>query len=386
MVIQVPEGPLVVQSDASGTVNPVLQSNVVAQIAGTILKVNHRAGDWVKAGETVVQLDDSLLALTVKTARSNLENAKINLSVTTDTTAQANPKLKHDVESAQAALDAAQKNYDSAQALLKVGGATSSQVDSAQSQLQAARSTLDVAKTNLDQNNKADKQTLAQLRIAIEQAQNQLAQDELNLKYASVTAPFAGQLSVLNLMPGEYVGTNTTAFVLVSAAKEIDFNVPPSDAPHLTVGTKLSFTFNGASYPVTVRQLPSAPVTGLVPMVASPPATFPVSYGAVGTVSYELTLARGIIVPIAALETMEDKNYVFVIEDGKARMRTITVISESGISAAVSGIASGSQVIVSPPPGLLDGSPVQLAQSTPSSTDMPSGSSTSGSDAGKTSK
>jgi multidrug efflux pump subunit AcrA (membrane-fusion protein) len=359
MAVKADEGPLIVQSDDSGTVNPVTQSNVVAQIAGTVLKVNHSAGDWVKAGETVIQLDDKQLALTAKTARSNLENAQINLTMTSDTTAQANPKLRLDVQAAQASLAAAQKNYDSAQALFKVGGATSSQVDSAQSQLQTAQSALEVAKTNLDQNNKADKQTLAQLRIAVEQAQNQLDQANLNLKYASVAAPFAGQLAVVSLMPGEYVGTNTTAFVLVSAAKEIDFNVPPSDAPHLSVGAKLSFSVNGSSYPITVRQLPSAPVGGLVPMVASPPSAFPIAYGTVGTVSYSITLARGIIVPIAALQTMEDRNYVFAVEDGKAKIQTVVVIAESGISAAVSGIASGAQIVINPPPGLLDGSPVQ---------------------------
>jgi multidrug efflux pump subunit AcrA (membrane-fusion protein) len=363
MAVEVSEGPLTVRSDTSGTVNPVTQSNVVAQIAGTVAKVNHRAGDWVKAGEVVVQLDDTQLALSVKTARSNLENARINLATNEDTTAQAHPKLQLDVQAAQASLAAAQKNYDSAQALLKVGGATSSQVDSAQSQLQIAQSNLEAAKTSLDLNNKADTQSLAQLRIAVEQAQNQLDQAQLNLKYASVAAPFAGQLAVVNLLPGEYVGTNTTVFVLVSSAKEIDFNVPPSDAPHLTVGSKLSFTINGSSFPVTVRQLPSAPVNGLVPMVASPPASFPVSYGTVGTVSYSLTLARGILIPIASLQTMEDRNFVFAIANGKTTMQTVIIVAESGVFAAVSGIAPGAQVIVNPPPGLLNGSQVQVVQS-----------------------
>jgi multidrug efflux pump subunit AcrA (membrane-fusion protein) len=363
MTVQVPEGPLTVQSDTSGTVNPVTQSNVVAQIAGTVAKVRHLAGDWVKAGETVIQLDDTQLALTAKTARSALENAKINLAISEDTTTQAHPKLELDVQSAQASLAAAQKNYDAAQALLKVGGATSAQVDNAQSQLQAAQANLESVKTNLDLNNKAGTQTLAQLRIAVEEAENQLQQAELNLKYASVVAPFAGQLAVVNLTPGEFVGTNTTVFVLVSAAKEIDFNVPPSDAPHLTVGSKFDFTFNGKVFPITMRQLPSAPVNGMVPMVGSPPSSFPVAYGTVGTVSYSLTLAQGMLVPIASLQTMEDKNYVFAVEGGKCVVRTITVIAESGVMAAVSGLASGSQVIVNPPPGLLDGSQVQAMQS-----------------------
>ena len=362
MTETVPEGPLTVVSDTAGTVNPVIHSNVASQIAGTVAKINHLAGDWVKAGETVIQLDDSQLRLSAKIASSVLDNAKITLSTAEDTTSQANPMLALQVQSDEAALAAAQKNFDSAKALLAVGGATSSQVDSAQSQLQLAQANLATAKTNLDQNQKADVQTLAQLRIGVDQADNQLKQAELNLQYAQVKAPFAGQISVVNVNPGEYVGVATSTFVLVSANKEVDFNVPPTDAVHLLVGTKLNFNYDGKVFQIQVRQLPAAPVNGMVPMVASVPASFPITYGAVGTVGYSLTLAKGILIPIASLQTTEDRNYVFVIKEGKALMQTITIIAESGITAAVSGLDPGSQVTVSPPPGLLNGSAVQVVQ------------------------
>jgi multidrug efflux pump subunit AcrA (membrane-fusion protein) len=368
MADMVPEGPLTVVSDTAGTVNPVTHSNVAAQLAGTVAKINHLAGDWVKAGETVIQLDDSQLRISAKIARSALDNAKIILSTSEDTTSQANPMLALQVQSDEAALAAAQKNFDSAKALFAVGGATSSQVDSAQSQLQLAQANLATARTNLDQNQKADVQTLAQLRIAVDQADNQLKQAELNLQYAQVKAPFAGQISVVNVNPGEYVGVATSTFVLVSADKEVDFNVPPTDAMHLVVGTRLSFDYGGKSFQIAVRQLPSAPVNGMVPMVASVPLSFPISYGAVGTVGYSLTLARGILIPIASLQTTEDRNYVFVIKEGKAIMQTITIIAESGITAAVSGLEPGSQVTVSPPPGLLNGSVVQVVQAIGSNT------------------
>jgi multidrug efflux pump subunit AcrA (membrane-fusion protein) len=357
-----PEGPLMAVSDTAGTVNPVTQSKVAAQIAGTVAKIIHTAGDWVNAGDTVIQLDDTQLRLSVDTSRSALENAKIVLSTNEDTTSQASPKLALQVQSAEAALALAQKNFDATQALFKVGGATSSQVDGAQAQLQSAEANLASAKTDLDQNQKAGTQSLAMLRIAVDQAGNQLKQAEVNLQFASVKAPFAGQISVVSVNPGEYLGVNSTAFVLVSADKEVDFNVPPSDATHLAVGSKLNFAYEGRIFPIEVRQPPSAPVGGMVPMIASPPASFPIAFGAVGAVSYSLTLARGILIPIAALQTNEDKNYVFAIEGGKATMRTVSVITESGITAAVSGIAAGSQVIVNPPPGLLNGSAVETSQ------------------------
>ena len=64
--------------------------------------------------------------------------------------------------------------------------------------------------------------------------------------------------------------------------------------------------------------------------------------------------------PLASLATLEDKNYVFAIVDGKATRKDVTIVGEAGITAAVAGIAPGDVVIISPPPGLIQGSQVQV--------------------------
>jgi hypothetical protein len=160
------------------------------------------------------------------------------------------------------------------------------------------------------------------------------------------------------------VQPDTTAFILVSAEREVHFNVPPAQVSHLPVGTRLTFTYEGTSHTVTLKQSPSAPINGTVPMVAQVPSSYAPSLGSVGTVSYSLSLAKGVLVPVAALRTSEDKNYVFVITNGKAASVVVTPVAESGVTAAVTGVTAGSQVIVSPPPGLLAGSAVQAVAST----------------------
>jgi hypothetical protein len=149
-------------------------------------------------------------------------------------------------------------------------------------------------------------------------------------------------------------------YIIVSSDKQINFNVPPADAPNLLVGTPVQFTYQGRSQNVKVSQSPSAPINGVVPMVAAVPRSFAVPYGAVGTVTYSLTLAHGAIVPIATLQTNEDQNYVFTIEVGKAVMRYVKIVGQAGSVAAVSGIPDGAQLIMSPPPGLLANSAVQV--------------------------
>jgi multidrug efflux pump subunit AcrA (membrane-fusion protein) len=368
-------GPLRTDNLTAGSVVPATQSLVASQVAGVALAVMHQAGDWVKAGATVVQLDDSQLKLAVQSAESNLAIARINFDIGQDDVNQSNPKLQLQVQSAQSALDSAQKNYDSQKALFDVGGISGSQLDTAKSQLQQAQANVEAAKTALDQNNKSGTQTLAQLKLAIDQAQNALQIARLNLQYAAIKAPFAGQIAAVNVNPGVYVGLSTPVFSLVSAEKEVDFNVPPADAPTLSLGTTVRFSYLGKDYSARVSQAPSAPINGTVPMVAELPRSANLPYGTVGTVTYTVTLATGTLIPIAALQVNEDQNYVFTVENGKAATRPITIFAETGTTAAVSGLTEAAQVILNPPPGLLPGSSVQVISlaPVPSPSPAPSG-------------
>ena len=47
------------------------------------------------------------------------------------------------------------------------------------------------------------------------------------------------------------------------------------------------------------------------------------------------------MIPTGALQTNEDKNFVYVVEGGKALVRQITILAESGNTAAVSGVDAG---------------------------------------------
>jgi HlyD family secretion protein len=353
------EGLLSSDRSTAGVVSAAVQSQVASQVAGVVKSVLRVAGDWVKEGEEVIKLDDSQLKLSLATAEAALQNAKINLAVGQENSDQASPKLALQLQSAKAAVDSAQKYYDAQKALFDLGGISASALDTAESQLLTVKANFEGAKSSLDQNSKSGDQTIAQLRIAVAQAQNQLAQAEFNLRNASVRAPFAGQISAVNLQAGMYAGVNTAAFTIVSAERRVAFSIPPSDAPALGVGTSLTFAYNGKAYPIKVKQAPSAPIGGVVPMSASAPSSLELPFGAVGSVAYKVAVARGVLVPLGALGTLENRNYVFCVEDGKAVMRDVAIIGEAGATAAVSGIASGSVIVMNPPPGLIQGAVVQ---------------------------
>lgn len=351
---------LVADRSTAGAVNPLVQSQVATQVAGVVRRVSRNVGDWVKAGDVIAELEDAQLRISLSTAQLTLRNAQINLSSGTSNSDQAGPKLSLQLQSAQSALDSANKFYESQKALFALGGITAAQLDTAASQQAAAEANLEAAKSALSQNRSAGDQSLAQLSLAVDQAQNTVDQAKLNLQNASVRAPFAGQIAAIALQPGMYAGLNTPVITLVSAERKISFNVSPVDAPFLGIGAVVSFTSGGKKYPARISQAPSAPISGVVPMSASLPGP-QLAYGTVGTIDYRVPLAKGALVPIAALSTLESQTYVYIVDSGRAAVRNVTIVAESGATAAVDGLSSGDVVIVNPPPGLLPGSQVQPA-------------------------
>ena len=75
---------------------------------------------------------------------------------------------------------------------------------------------------------------------------------------------------------------------------------------------------------------------------------------------YRIPLASGIIIPLSSLQILENSNFVFTIVDGSATKKNVTVLAEAGIAAVVNGLAAGDIVVISPPPGFLPGTQVQV--------------------------
>ncbi len=348
---------------SAGVVTPAMQSQVAALVAGVVSSVGKRAGDWVSAGETVIQLDDTQLRIALANSQAALDTARINLQSIQDSTSQNNVRFALQVQSAQSTRDAAQKFYDSQKTLFDLGGLSASTLDTASAQLATAQAALESAKIALDQNQRGVATTANQnveaLKIAVTTATNNLQQAELNLRNAAIKVPFDGQIAVMNVSPGMYVSLNTAVFLLVSAERQVNFSIAPQDAPALPQGESLMFSYGGASHGVKVKQAPSAPVGGVVPMVVSGPAVRAFPFGVVGAVEYVVSLATGVLVPLTSLDTTDNRNYVYVVENGKIAIREVKVSGESGATAAVTGIDAGSMVVVSPPPGLVPGAAVQ---------------------------
>ena len=71
-------------------------------------------------------------------------------------------------------------------------------------------------------------------------------------------------------------------------------------------------------------------------------------------------VSRALIVPRAALHSLNGRDAVFVVQNGRAERRAVTVNAARDEEAViVSGLTTGERVIIDTPKGLSDGAAVK---------------------------
>ena len=125
----------------TGTVTPIYQYILAPKVAGRVIQINKRIGDWVKKGEVVARIDDSEYQQAVREAEANLKIAQASLREATSQFALTRQDLER-VQSLQekgiassAELDAAETNFNAQKSRLELANA---QVEQREASLKSA--------------------------------------------------------------------------------------------------------------------------------------------------------------------------------------------------------------------------------------------------------
>lgn len=352
----VKSGTLSTERRLTGTVNAAQTASVTAQTSGTITSILKNVGDAAGAGQTVITLSNKDLTTSLQSAQNTLDTAQAQLASQEAQMDANTASLQQAITTAQASLTNAQSSYDSMQKLYAVGAVAKATLDAQAVQVQSARNSLVTAQTNLSSNQRSNAAALTTAKLNVQKAQIALTQAKDNAASASVTAPFDGQITAMNVVSGQYVNANTAAFTLSSSAQQVKVNVPSTEADSLPVGAAMTFVVGQQKYPLKVTQNAGGG-SGSVPITAKFTET-PAPQGTVGSVVYTAKVATGVLVPSTALQVDGSTTYIFTVENGKAKQHTVTVLGQAGTQSAITGIQAGAEVVDQPPTGLLDGSSV----------------------------
>ena len=289
--------------------------------AGRIVAVNVEAGDHVKRGQVLAQLDDSVLQPQVNRLAASLEQAR-----------------------AQAALSAAE--YRRAKGVEQAGALSAEEIE----KRRAAAVTDD-----------------ASVRVAAAM----LAEAQARLARTRVVAPTNGVVLTRRAEVGQTASAGGEALFRLASGGEIEMRgqVAEQDLAALKVGQSASVFLTGLSQPFEgkVRLLGAVIDTqsrlGDIRIQLKPdPALRPGAFarGSVTTAKVERP-----ILPQTAVLSDDEGTYVFVVtQDGKVRRRGVRIsgTTPEGVIIA-SGLAGGERIVAAAGGFLREGESVSVAPS-----------------------
>ncbi len=141
-VAEVARRPISETMQMTGNIYPLYQYIVAPKVAGRIVKINKRIGDWVEAGESVAKIDEGEYQQLVLEAEANLRIARATLAETKSQLTLAGQELERvrTLQEMQIAprseLDAAETKYEALQSRIELA---EGQVEQRQAALNAAR-------------------------------------------------------------------------------------------------------------------------------------------------------------------------------------------------------------------------------------------------------
>lgn len=397
------KGTLQVTVSASGSLEPVRQTDLSFEVSGKVAEVLVDIGDTVKAGQVLARLDTSDLELSVRQAELSLKSAQVQLenlkSPTTDTIKSAEAAYysalaqyqslknspseetitaaKVQLEQAKIALERAQAAYDRVSWRPDIGMLPQSQQlqDATLSyelalaqyneaikgpsaeELAAAWRNVESARAKLESLKNPTAAELTAAEVAVEQAQINLEIARRNLERAVLKAPFDGVVAAVNLTVGE--PAVSPAITLIDSSRfRITVNVDEMDVTRLAPGMPVD---------IAVDALPEVRLTGTVERIGAAasstsgavyypvvitldPTDAPLRAGMSANVSIRVQeLADQLLIPTWAVLTDSVTGRSYVIRrtsTGQERVDIRVGIRYGGYAQVLSGLSEGDVLIV----------------------------------------
>lgn len=244
----------------NGKVEPADWAAARALSAGVVNSISVQRGDLVKAGQPLVTLDMRLAQSELAGALARKQEAQVEANtVNQGGKAAAVASLDDSLRSAKAAVEVAQRNYDSLQRLLPQQAATKIQVDEARDALD--RAILQVASI---ENQKKTIVTAADKSAALARVNDAQAAVDLassRFQYGVVRSPITGTLYQFDLKQGAYLQPGDLVGLVGSVDRvKVIVYVDEPDLGRVALGMPVNITWDaqpGKHWSGHVDHLPS---------------------------------------------------------------------------------------------------------------------------------
>ncbi len=336
------------------------------RIQGQVTQIFVRAGDPVKNGDPMIQVDAreqqaavSSVNAAAQAARSQVENAKATLS-----------SLEADRQSFLADVQLRQREYNRYATLASEGAVSQLTKEQYANQLAVAKAAFKANESKI----KAQQAAVAEAEKSLQQALANTIQQKVQLQYYRVTAPFAGTVGNIPVKVGDFVNTSTQlATITQNQPLEINISVPIERASQLRNGTLVELLDAQGQTIGTSRVFFISPKADNENRMIQIKALYDNEKNLLRADEYVrarviFNQRSGVVIPTTAVARIAGQNFVFVEQtqtspEGKtqvvAKQKRVELGNISGNNYQVlEGLQPGERIIVSGLLNLRDGVPI----------------------------
>lgn len=197
-------------------------SPVVARVGGYVDSIAFEENTHVNKGQLLIKLDDRDYKLKVEQAQAAQKVAGAGIGVgqsQISTTAANSAGAKAQVQSANAKLEQANRDYARYANLVKDGSVTQQQFDQAKANRDVAQANYGAAKEQYKATQEQISTTRKQLKVTntgVDQRQADVDFAKLQLSYTTIYSPASGIVSKRNVQRGQLVQAGQTLFSVVN--------------------------------------------------------------------------------------------------------------------------------------------------------------------------
>ncbi|MFA7227844.1 MAG: efflux RND transporter periplasmic adaptor subunit [Melioribacteraceae bacterium] len=291
-----------------GTITANNDVNIISETSGKVTAVFAKVGDYKQAGSVLFQVDDELKKAAYMSAEANYEKAK--------------------------------KDYERFQSLYQQKSVSDSQLD--------------------------------QVKLGAAVAESQYIMAKRQLSDTQIKTPISGYITARYVDIGSMVQGAPQATLVANIVDigrlKVKLNIPENDAFLTKVGDEVSVSvdvYPGLKFKGRIESISSKgdeAHTFPVEIVISNERANPLKAGMFARVEFvSLKNRESIVVPREALVGSVKQPQVFVVENGIAKLRSLTVGSQSGIYIQVlQGLMAGETIVVNGQNNLVDNLKVEI--------------------------
>lgn len=333
------------------------------QIDGQVSRILVRAGDTVKSGTLLIQVDPARQSASFRSSAAAIELSRADIQSAKETLRSSQAEREARISN----VKFRQQEYDRYASLVKEGAVSQQVLDQNSNGLDSARSSL----AAIDAQIASQRALVLRSEQALQQASANSSEQQVELQYYKITAPFNGTVGDIPVKVGDYVSSSTRLIsVTQNQPLEVNISVPMErsaelrkgmtvqllDAQGRAVGDSRVFfispNVDNNNQSVLIKALYNNPQNRLR---ADQVVQAQVIWGS----------RPGVVVPTTAVSRVAGQNFVFVTQtepkDKKlvARQRPIQLGEIQGNDYQVtSGLKAQEQIVVSGILNLTDGAPI----------------------------